>query len=106
VLQRPLEPKQYTSADFRAVVGQLGLRQSMGRTGSCYDNAACESLWAVLKEEIGTRIWPDRPSARAEVFEFIEVFHNRRRLHRHPDFGYITPAETRERLRQQHTLTA
>ena len=97
---------EYTSADFRAVVAQFGLRQSMGRTGSCYDNAACESLWAVLKEEIGTRIWPDRASARADVFEFIEVFYNRRRLRKHPDFGYQTPTETREQLRQQHTLAA
>jgi len=75
---------KYTSSNFRAVVAQFGLRQSMGRTGSCYDSAACESLWAVLKAEIGTRIWPDRAIARAEVFEFIEVFYNRRRLRRHP----------------------
>lgn len=97
---------EYTSAGFRAVIAQLGLRQSMGRTGSCYDNAACESLWAVLKEEIGTRTWPDQASARTEVFEFIEAFYNRKRLRRHPEFGYLTPLETRERLRQQHTLAA
>jgi hypothetical protein len=42
----------------------------------------------------------------AEVFESIEVFYNRRRLRRHPEFGYLTPIETRERLRQQHTLAA
>jgi transposase InsO family protein len=97
---------EYTSAAFRDVLKELGLRQSMGRTGSCYDNAACESLWAVLKAEIGTRIWPDRATARAEVFEFIEVFYNRKRLRRHPEFGYLTPAETRERLRGEHTLAA
>ncbi|KJK54736.1 transposase, partial [Saccharothrix sp. ST-888] len=39
----------------------------MGRVGSCHDIAATESFFAVLKEEIGTRIWPERASARAEV---------------------------------------
>ncbi|MCQ8836715.1 integrase core domain-containing protein, partial [Streptomyces malaysiensis] len=80
-------------------IRSLGLRQSTGRTGSCYDNAAAESFWAVLKEEIGTRVWPDRATARAEVFTFIETFYNRRRLRKHPVFGYITPHETHQRLR-------
>ena len=70
------------------------------------DNAACESLWAVLKAEIGPRTRPDRATARSQVFEFIEVFYNRKRLRRHPEFGYLTPAETRERLRGEHTLAA
>ncbi|MEU2744279.1 hypothetical protein ABZ656_55985, partial [Streptomyces sp. NPDC007095] len=63
---------EYTSTQFRARMRELGLRQSCGRTGSCFDNAAAESFWALLKEEIGTRIWPDRATARAEVFNFIE----------------------------------
>ncbi|MFE2448743.1 IS3 family transposase [Streptomyces sp. NPDC059426] len=61
---------EYTSAQFRAGTDRLGLRQSTGRTGSCFDNAAAESFWAVLKEEIGTRVWPDRATARADVFAF------------------------------------
>lgn len=67
---------EYTSAEFRAEIRSLGLRQSTGRTGSCYDNAAAESFWAALKEEIGTRVWPDRATARAEVFTYIETFYN------------------------------
>ncbi|MFJ7498062.1 IS3 family transposase [Streptomyces sp. NPDC097727] len=93
---------EYTSAEFRREIAELELRQSCGRTGSCFDNAAAESFWALLKEEIGTRVWPDRATARADVFAFIETFYNRRRLRKHKVFGYPTPAETRER--HQHTL--
>ncbi|MGW5121806.1 IS3 family transposase, partial [Streptomyces noursei] len=87
---------EYTSAEFRCAIDELGLRQSCGRTESCFDNAAAESLWALLKEEIDTRTWPDRATARAEVFTIIETFYNRRRLRKHKDFGYLTPAETRQ----------
>ncbi|MFI1733966.1 DDE-type integrase/transposase/recombinase [Streptomyces acidicola] len=52
---------EYTSAQLRTKIVELGHRQSMGRTVSCFDNAAAESFWAVLKEEIGTRFWSDRP---------------------------------------------
>lgn len=86
---------EYASTQFRGLISTLGLRQSCGRTGSCFDNAAAESFSALLKEEIGTRIWPDRATARAEVFNFIETFYNRRRLRKHKIFGYLTPAETR-----------
>ncbi|MET7458639.1 IS3 family transposase [Streptomyces sp. NPDC005574] len=95
---------EYTSAEFRHEIRELNLRQSCGRTGSCFDNAAAESFWALLKEEIGTRTWPDRATARAEVFDFIETFYNRRRLRKHKILGYLTPAETRQR--QQHALAA
>ncbi|MGW0366845.1 IS3 family transposase [Streptomyces sp. NPDC002990] len=95
---------EYTSAELRSAIVKLDLRQSCGRTGSCFDNAAAESFWALLKEEIATRLWPDRATARAEVFDFIETFYNRRRLRKHKIFGYLTPAETRQR--HQHTLAA
>jgi transposase InsO family protein len=75
---------EYTSDELRREIRRLGLQQSMGRTGSCYDNAAAESFFALLKEEIGTRRWPDRTAARADVFAFIETFYNRKRLRRHP----------------------
>ncbi|MCP9960240.1 IS3 family transposase [Streptomyces somaliensis] len=95
---------EYTSTQFRDRIRELGLRNSCGRTGSCFDNAAAESFWALLKEEIGSRIWPDRATARAEVFAFIETFYNRRRLRKHKTLGYLTPAETRQR--HQHALAA
>ncbi|WP_406337510.1 IS3 family transposase [Streptomyces sp. NBC_00649] len=97
---------EYTSDELRCEIGQLGLRQSMGRTGSCYDNAAAESFFALLKAEIGTRHWPDRATARAEIFAFIETFYNRKRLRKHPVWGYLTPLEIRQRHEQGHALAA
>jgi transposase InsO family protein len=100
---------EYTSAQFRTQVGKLKLRQSMGRTGICYDNAAAESFFAVLKEEIGTRVWTNRAAARADIFTFIETFYNRRRLRKHPRWGYLTPHETRQRYDgtgSEHALAA
>lgn len=94
---------EYTSSEFRRVIGELDLRQSMGRTGICYDNAAAESFFGLLKAEIGTTVWDSRRSARADVFSFIEVEYNRTRLRKHPEFGYLTPLETRAKLR--HDLT-
>ncbi|MFI6055914.1 IS3 family transposase [Streptomyces violascens] len=86
---------EYTSGEFRTEIRKLSMRQSMGRVGSCYDNAAAESWFAILKAEIGTREWASRAKARADVFRFIEVEYNRTRLRKHPEYGYVTPLETR-----------
>ncbi|WP_374939640.1 IS3 family transposase [Streptomyces sp. UH6] len=94
-----------TSEELRCHIRGLGLRQ-MGRTGSCYDNATAESFFAVLKEEIGVRVWPGRATARAAIFTYIETFYNRRRLRKHPLWGYLTPLETRQRHQQGHSLAA
>ncbi|MEU6973805.1 IS3 family transposase [Kitasatospora aureofaciens] len=97
---------EYTSSEFRREIRKLSLRQSMGRTGICYDNAAAESFFGLLKAEIGTTVWESREAARADVFRFIEVEYNRTRLRRHPEFGYLTPLETRARLQQDFTPAA
>lgn len=97
---------EYTSAQFRSLIAELGLRQSMGRTGSCYDNAAAESFFGLLKAEIGTTVWDTRVHARADVFRFIEVEYNRNRLRKHPEHGYLTPVETRALLQQDLTPAA
>ncbi|MER6075934.1 IS3 family transposase [Streptomyces sp. NPDC001817] len=86
---------EYTSHEYREAIRELGLRQSMGRTGSCYDNAAAESFFGLLKAEIGTTVWDSREAARADIFRFIEVEYNRTRLRKHPVYGYVTPVETR-----------
>jgi putative transposase len=97
---------EYTSNEFRTVIRKFNLRQSMGRTGICYDNAAAESFFGLLKAEIGTTIWESREAARADVFRFIEVEYNRTRLRKHPEFGYLTPLETRALLQQDLTPAA
>ncbi|WP_185149556.1 IS3 family transposase [Streptomyces sp. Ag109_O5-1] len=84
----------------------MNLQQSIGRTAICYDNAAVESFFGLLKAEIGTAVWESREAARADVFRFIEVEYNRTRLRKHPEFGYLTPLETRARLQQNFTPAA
>jgi transposase InsO family protein len=97
---------EYTSSEFRREVRKLNLRQSMGRTGICYDNAAAESFFGLLKAEIGTTVWESREATRADIFRFIEVEYNRTRLRKHPEFGYLTPLETRARLQHDFTPAA
>ena len=69
-----------------------GIRTSTGRTGVCWDNAAAESFFGALKNEMYYRqAFPTRAAARFAVADYIEVFYNRRRLH--STLGYRTPAE-------------
>jgi transposase InsO family protein len=65
---------------FRTTLKQPRMRASMGRVGSCYDNAVAESFFASLKAEIGTRVWATRAQARRAVFAYI-AYYNRNRLH-------------------------
>ena len=97
---------EYTSHEFRGEIDKLTMRQSMGRVGSCYDNAAAESFFAILKAEIGTEVWLSKDAARADVFTFIEVNYNRRRLRKDPELGYVTPLEARLRYSPDTTLAA
>jgi transposase InsO family protein len=86
---------EYTSAVCRATCQRLGLRQSMGRTGSCLDNAAAESFFATLKVEfVGRRRYRTRAEARASIFAWI-AWYNRRRLH--STNGYLSPVEWEHR---------
>jgi putative transposase len=83
---------QYTSAEFVAFTSKNGIRRSVGRTGVCWDNAAAESFFATLKNEMYYRqSFSTRARARFAVAEYIEVFYNRRRLH--STLGYRTPHE-------------
>src|SRR3954449_12804656 len=94
VLRRPLEPAQYAAEPYRQVLGRHGIRQSMSRRGNCLDNAPMESFFASLKKEHVHHVhFRTRAEARAAVFEYVEIFYNRQRLH--SALGYRTPAEAR-----------
>lgn len=82
----------YASTDYGAALTQLGARKSMSRKGDCWDNAVAESFFATLKRELLNRArWTDSVDVRYAVFEYIETFYNRRRLH--STLGYKTPVQ-------------
>ncbi|MFD4556345.1 IS3 family transposase [Streptomyces sp. NPDC058469] len=95
---------QYTSVQFRETLAELDVRQSTGRTGSCFDNAAAESFFAVLESEIGTTAWPTRRQVRQDVFGWIAQYYNRERIH--STIGYLTPYQARARHQQRLDLAA
>jgi transposase InsO family protein len=94
---------QYTSTEFRTTLTSLNMRPSMGRVGSCYDNAVAESFFATLKAEIGTRVWATREQARRDVFAYL-TYYNHNRLH--STLNHRTPHEARACYRQTHALAA
>ena len=82
----------YTSAEFAASLERLGIRQSVGRTGICYDNALAESFNAALKvERVHRTAYPTRKKAKEDIARYIEFRYNRTRLH--SGLGYRTPQE-------------
>lgn len=82
----------YTSAEFAAALERLGIRQSVGRTGICYDNALAESFNAALKvERVHRTAYPTRKKAKEDIVRYIELRYNRTRLH--SGLGYRTPQE-------------
>jgi putative transposase len=92
---------QYTSTEFAATLAALHMRQSLGRTGCCYDNALAESFFAALKNErVHRTVYPTRTKAKQDIARYIEIFYNRQRLH--SALGYRTPHEVRtEYLNEQ-----
>jgi putative transposase len=85
----------YTSAEFAAVLDGLGIRQSAGRTGSCFDNALAESFNASVKvERVHRTAYPTVKKAREDIARYIELRYNRTRLH--SALGYRTPQEVHD----------
>jgi putative transposase len=73
---------QYTSTEFGTKLASLHMRQSLGRTGCCYDNALAESFFAALKNErVHRTVYPTRNKAKHDIANYIEIFYNRQRLH-------------------------
>jgi len=72
----------YSSASYLALLTKYGMLRSMSGKGNCYDNAVAESFFSSLKNEIvHHRNYHTRDEARADIFEYIELFYNRKRLH-------------------------
>lgn len=91
-MHRLLEPANYTSDEYAAVLDRLDLRRSVGRTGICYDNALAESTNGALKVElVNRRHYPTREIAQRDIAQWIDLFYNQRRLH--STLGYRTPNE-------------
>jgi putative transposase len=83
---------QFVSLAFGQQARAAGIAQSMGSRGDCYDNAVAESFFATIKKElIHRRSWPTKAELRTEVFDYVEVFYNRQRRHRH--LGQLSPAQ-------------
>ena len=83
---------QYASRDYQAILKAHDMIPSMSRKGNCHDNAVAESFFSNLKNElIYHKDITDRDEARSIIFDYIEVFYNRQRLHQ--TLGYKTPNE-------------
>jgi len=92
---------QYTSQEFADVADSLGILRSLGRTGTCYDNAWAESFNGTLKNErVNRTVYPTRDHARIDVSRYIHLRYNQKRLH--SALGYITPNEAEQNWFRQH----
>jgi len=87
---------QYASGDYQRLLATNGIVGSMSRRGDCWDNAVAESFFASLKLELVYQVqWQTRAEARTAIFEYLELFYNRRR--RHSSLGYLSPVEFERR---------
>ena len=83
---------QYASEDYQYLLQSHRMEPSMSGKGDCWDNACMESFWATLKNElVNHERYATREQARQSIFEYIEVFYNRKRLH--SSLGYLSPEE-------------
>jgi transposase InsO family protein len=91
---------QYLSGDYRQLIADLDMIQSVGRTGVCWDNAVAESFWSSLKREVVHRYrFATRADARRAIFAWINRY-NHRRLH--SSLGYLPPVAWEQLYRQAH----
>ncbi len=83
---------QYAAHRYQHLLGEHGITPSMSRKGNCWDNACVESFFGTLKRElVYHRHYATREEATQDIFEYIEVFYNRKR--RHSTLDYDSPAE-------------
>ena len=94
---------QYTSGAFAQVCDRFGIRRSMGRVGSSYDNALAESFWQGLKREtMHQRLFTTISQARLELFQWLTYYNGRRR---HSSLGYLSPVEFEQQHQTERRLT-
>ncbi|MDR3666189.1 MAG: IS3 family transposase [Ignavibacteriaceae bacterium] len=91
---------QYTSNKVRNILKRYGFRQSMSSKGNCYDNAITETFFSTLKKElVYLTVFETKEQAKREMFEYIEIFYNRQRLHSALD--YMSPVEYGMMMREK-----
>jgi putative transposase len=106
VLQRPLEPKEYTAAKFAGACSRHGVVQSMGRVGCALDNAAAEALNSTLKvEHVYRQHFRTRAEARLKIATWIVDFYNVRRRHSAND-GLPPVTFEQQMIEKRQALTA
>ena len=89
---------QYTCQDYQALLARYGIVVSMSRKGDCYDNALMESFNGTLKTEgVDRESYQTHAQARLSIFEYLEVFYNRQRLH--SSLGYVSPVVYEQHVR-------
>ena len=89
---------QYAGLEYRKKLKELKITSSMSRRGNCYDNAFAESFFATIKKELIYRTkFATKTEAKKAIFEYIEVWYNRQRIH--SSIGYMTPIQFEESLR-------
>ncbi|MFE2832973.1 IS3 family transposase [Streptomyces mirabilis] len=94
---------QYTSGAFAQICDRFGIRRSMGRVGSSYDNALAESFWQGLKREtMHQRLFTTISQARLELFQWLTYYNGRRR---HSSLGYLSPVEFEQQHQTERRLT-
>ena len=92
MLRRSVESAQYAASEYRDILQAATITQSMSRKANCWDNAPMESFFGTLKTElVHHREYPNRDTARRELFAYIESYYNRARIH--SAIGYITPQQ-------------
>ena len=92
---------QYASEHYQRVLREEGIVCSMSEVGQCWDNAPVESFFGRLKCELAPgEMFATQELARAEIFEYLEVFYNR--VRRHSSLGFLSPVEYERTYNQKH----
>jgi putative transposase len=93
---------EYASTSYQLLLREQSIQVSMSKKGDCYDNAMIESFWATVKEEgIGEIVFTTRNEAKTVIFEYIEVYYNRKR--RHSSLGYLSPVQYEKQEAKKET---